>query len=637
MKQLSLLAAGLAVTLSACGGGGGGGGGANPPPPPVNQAPTVSDASTAVDPGAILNGTLSGADPNGDSLTFAIGTGPVSGSIVQSGTGDRDYEYTPNPGFTGTDSFTFTASDGSLSSNAATITINVNSKPVLAGANYSTNEDSVIDGTVAATDVEGDTLTFAVASQPSRGSIDSFNPQNGDFRYNPDDLQDGADSFTVTVNDGFQTSVPVTVNITIYRWSGTQQYGSGTLDQSGREGMIRDADGNIIVAGHTSGTIDGTPNQGFTDAFIRKFDRRGDVVWTRQIGDADLNYGLGVVAIPGSTDFYSLELTNFPPLFDVQTLRVRRFDSDGIEIWTSLVDLSGLDLSVTTIGDSAVADASGDLYVLSAYDDDPAQSTIGNIYPAINKMSGADGSAVWRRITYEQAPGDAPPVFPRGWRSSGLAINQGGDLIVVGSYTLLSGGPCNYCGMIAAFDSDDGSTLWVRNPVAPTETCDDGLNVVLAGVVIAEDNGIVVTAINSPGSSLTFQDGLIFKMNADATQEIWSYCDNSGDDNISSFLPRPINAQDGDVIAIGKWRRRDNVEFVSIFRLDPTGQLSRILIFLANDASGNPADFLASGVVEDEQEYVYIHGHTEGQLPGATALGDDDVYLLRLDPNFTLP
>lgn len=637
MKRLSLLAAAIAVTLTACGGGGGGGGGgAAPPPPPANRAPTVSDLAAAVDPGIVLNGTLSGTDPDGDALTFTIGTMPASGGVVLSGTGGRDYEYTPNPGFVGADSFTFTASDGSLNSSEATVTINVNSKPVLSGASYSTNEDSVIDGTVVATDAEGDSLTYAIASQPTRGALNSFNPQNGDFRYNPDDSQDGADSFTVTASDAFQTSDPVTVNVTIYRWSGTQQYGSSSGDRSGRSGMIRDADGNIIVAGNTGGTIDGTPNQGFTDAFIRKFDRRGNEVWTRQTGDADLNYGLGVVAIPGSTDFYMLELTNFPPFFDVQELRVRRMDRDGIELWSSLVDLNGLDLSVTTVGDSAAVDANGDLYVLSAYDDNPAPSTIGNMYPVISKMSGADGSAVWRRITYEQAPA-GPPVFPRGWRASGLAINQGGELIVVGSYTLLSGGPCNYCGLIAAFDSDDGSSLWVRSAVAPTDTCDDGSNVVLAGVVIAEDNGIVVTGTNSPGSSFTFEDGLIFKMNADATQEVWSYCDNSGDDNRSLFRARPINAQDGDVIAVGAWLRRDNVDFVSIFRLDPSGQLSRILIFLANDASGSPADFFAAGVVEDEQEYVYIHGHTEGQLPGTTALGDDDVYLLRLDPNFSLP
>ncbi len=66
-------------------------------------------------------------------------------------------------------------------------------------------------------------------------------------------------------------------------------------------------------------------------------------------------------------------------------------------------------------------------------------------------------------------------------------------------------------------------------------------------------------------------------------------------------------------------------------------QRERILAFAEEDAAGNPADFRAAGVVEDEQEYVYIHGYTEGQLPGVTALGGDDVFLLRLDPNYTLP
>ncbi len=62
-------------------------------------------------------------DPDGPTLTAALGTGPSNGSLVLNS--DGTFTYRPNVGFTGTDTFTYTVSDGTTTSNVATVTITV--------------------------------------------------------------------------------------------------------------------------------------------------------------------------------------------------------------------------------------------------------------------------------------------------------------------------------------------------------------------------------------------------------------------------------------------------------------------------------------------------------------------------------
>src|SRR5262249_1189830 len=67
--------------------------------------------------------TLSSTDPNGDPLTYTV-SNPANGTL--SGTAPN-LIYTPNPGFTGSDSFQFTITDTvtGLVSNTGTISIKV--------------------------------------------------------------------------------------------------------------------------------------------------------------------------------------------------------------------------------------------------------------------------------------------------------------------------------------------------------------------------------------------------------------------------------------------------------------------------------------------------------------------------------
>jgi hypothetical protein len=77
------------------------------------------------------------SDPDGDDIDVVSVVGPANGVLnIDPETGG--FTYTPNGGFAGLDTFTYRASDGSLSSPAATVTITVTRVPAFTSANTTT-------------------------------------------------------------------------------------------------------------------------------------------------------------------------------------------------------------------------------------------------------------------------------------------------------------------------------------------------------------------------------------------------------------------------------------------------------------------------------------------------------------------
>jgi len=107
----------------------------------ANQAPIANGQSVTTAQGTPLPITLTGSDPENSPLTYAVVTGPASGTLT--GTAPN-LTYTANAGFTGPDSFTFRANDGSLNSNTATVAINVTAAaPVtIFSANFDSSNQS---------------------------------------------------------------------------------------------------------------------------------------------------------------------------------------------------------------------------------------------------------------------------------------------------------------------------------------------------------------------------------------------------------------------------------------------------------------------------------------------------------------
>ncbi len=113
--------------------------------------------------------------------------------------------YTPTADYNGADSFTFTAADATATSAPATVSLTVtpvNDAPVAVPQNATTAEDTATDITLSGTDVDGDPLTYALATQPAHGAVTLSGTR---ATYTPAADYHGNDSFTWTVSDGSAT------------------------------------------------------------------------------------------------------------------------------------------------------------------------------------------------------------------------------------------------------------------------------------------------------------------------------------------------------------------------------------------------------------------------------------------------
>ncbi len=97
---------------------------------PVNDAPVAGNDSftTLADQALSESGLLDNdADAEGDLLTAILRSGPANGTVSLNP--DGSFTYVPNPSFTGTDSFVYQVSDGTDTSNPATVVVVVAAAP----------------------------------------------------------------------------------------------------------------------------------------------------------------------------------------------------------------------------------------------------------------------------------------------------------------------------------------------------------------------------------------------------------------------------------------------------------------------------------------------------------------------------
>ncbi len=170
----------------------------------ANEAPQAADDQFTVETDSADNGLdvlANDTDADGDTLTIVGVTEPANGQVSISG---DQVVYTPDSGFTGSDSFSYTVEDGFGGEASATVSITVESlnQPPVVGdltANTLRNQAVDIDVLAEATDPDGDELSIAGFTQPDNGTVTQ---SGGVLRYLPDDEFVGSDSFTYTISDG---------------------------------------------------------------------------------------------------------------------------------------------------------------------------------------------------------------------------------------------------------------------------------------------------------------------------------------------------------------------------------------------------------------------------------------------------
>lgn len=179
----------------------------------VNDPPTVSALTRFLNEDTPATIALQGSDIDGDPLTFAVADGPHHGSVTISAS---TATYTPDRDYNGSDSFTYTAFDGTATSAPATISLfvsPVNDAPVAIDGSVTTVEETPVNLTLQATDVEGQPLTYSIVSQPSDGTLSSGSGPNR--TYTPARNATGVRSFTFRASDGVATGNIATFTITI--------------------------------------------------------------------------------------------------------------------------------------------------------------------------------------------------------------------------------------------------------------------------------------------------------------------------------------------------------------------------------------------------------------------------------------
>src|SRR5947209_4450134 len=131
---------------------------------------------------------------------------------------DNTVKYTPAANYNGSDSFTYTVSDGNggTATGMVTVTVtSVNDAPVAHADSATVAEDGTVDVAVLGndTDAEGDTLTVTAVTQGAHGSV-TINPDKT-VKYTPEANYNGSDSFTYNVSDGNGGTATATVTVTI--------------------------------------------------------------------------------------------------------------------------------------------------------------------------------------------------------------------------------------------------------------------------------------------------------------------------------------------------------------------------------------------------------------------------------------
>src|SRR5207247_1846708 len=280
-------------------------------PVAINDSYAVNEDTllTVNAPGVLGNDT----DTENGTLTAILVSGPASGTLTLNP--DGSFSYQPGPDFSGTDSFTYRSSDGSLESAPATVTIlvtPVDDAPVAVDDHYGMNEDGTLataaPGLLANDlDVDSSSLMVLLVNAPAHGTL-TLNP-DGSFSYSPNPDYNGADSFTYKVSDGALESAPATVNITINAVNDAPVAAADSYTSSEDTTMVvlapgilgndTDAEGDALTASVVSGPSHGTLtfNADGSFSYTPAANYNGTDSFTYKVNDGTVDSNVATVTI----------------------------------------------------------------------------------------------------------------------------------------------------------------------------------------------------------------------------------------------------------------------------------------------------------------------------------------------------
>ncbi|MDX1947811.1 MAG: Ig-like domain-containing protein, partial [Pirellulaceae bacterium] len=192
---------------------------------PINDAPVgQADAYEIAEDGTLVvsaAGVLANdSDVEGTALEALLLASPGHGTVTL--LVDGSFVYVPTAGYSGTDSFSYRASDGADQSAEVVVSIFVafvNDAPVAINDAYAVDEDATLvvmaPGLLGNdSDEEGSPLSVTIVSGPEHGTLEL--QSDGSFVYVPTANWHGTDEFTYRTFDGFDQSEVATVVISVH-------------------------------------------------------------------------------------------------------------------------------------------------------------------------------------------------------------------------------------------------------------------------------------------------------------------------------------------------------------------------------------------------------------------------------------
>ena len=463
---------------------------------PVNDAPDADDDSYSTDEDTTLNVAAPGvlgndSDVEGSALTAVLVAGPASGTLTLNPDGSFDYE--PDENLNGSDSFTYMANDGTLDSNVATVSITVNAvndAPVCEDVAITTDEDTV--GSVApdCSDVENDTLTYSIVTQPANGDASV----NGDdeLEYVPDENFNGSDSFTYLANDGALDSNIANVTVTVNAVNDAPVAGGDTASGTEDTELVIDpadllandtdvdneaSDLSVTEVGSASGGTVALNGDGDV-VFVPEANLCGDDVagFSYTVSDGELT-DTGVVSI-------SLTCVNDPPVVTVDNASVNVDEGETAENTGTWSDVEGdeitLDASVGTVTKN------GDGTWSWSYEttDGPAQSAT----VTITADDGPDTGSAGFDLTVDN-------VAPSATFGAPATVDEGDDIALTLTDPSDPSSVDTAAGFQYAFDCGAGYGLFGPDTESICPTTDNGLRTVKGKIRDKDGSETAYTAV----------------------------------------------------------------------------------------------------------------------------------------------
>lgn len=187
------------------------GGQYNAPPAAIDDLATTNE-----DVPVQISVLANDSDPDGNAISIASFTQPANGAVTDNA--DGTLTYSPNNNFYGSDSFSYTISDGNGGSDSATVSVTVNpvnDAPIAVNDSAATDQNQPVTVAVLSndTDLDGDALTVVSITQGANGTV--INNGDGTLTYTPNTDFSGSDSFSYVVDDGNGATDTAQVDVTV--------------------------------------------------------------------------------------------------------------------------------------------------------------------------------------------------------------------------------------------------------------------------------------------------------------------------------------------------------------------------------------------------------------------------------------